>query len=283
MKRIITLMLLIVSAAMLVGSSASAFSFNDVQQWTGSGSNQAAMVIEWSTPQVIDPNLSNVNLPVTQKCMAFGYRFNGTTTGAAMFNAILGANVGVFALTSGNTQYGAAVFGLGYDLDHNGQYGLTDGSTTYSKSDFKGGIVAGSYSDPDYFNSTDPADLYWGGWYGPNWELWQSTTNSSMAPNRGPGQYWTTTDGWGGTDGGWTFSQVGISSVNIQNGTWVGWSIAAGGLDFSDPTSAGSAAWYEHKHAPDVSTISTVPEPPSILALISGAIGLIGFAARRRI
>lgn len=279
MKRIIILALLIISATALAYSTASAFTFDDIRFWTGSGSNRAAMVIEWSLPEVF--NNTSVKTPSTTKCLAFGYRFSGDATGEDMFNAILASNCGLYALASGTTGYGKAVFGIGYDLDKDGDYGLTDGISTYTSSDFSNGILGGSYDDPDNLNATDSGDVYWGGWYGPNWELWHQKGLSATAPNRGSGSYWTTSDGWSGYDGGWEFSQVGMSGMTLSDGSWMGWSVAASGLEFGSE-SDGTTAWSYHKHAPDVSIISSVPEPGSLAGLVAGLMSLGGLVLRKR-
>lgn len=279
MKKTLTKILLALGAAALLCSSASAFSFDDIQLWAGSGSNRAAMVIEWNSPEVF--NNTSVKAPSTTKCLAFGYRFDGDETGEDMFNAILASNCGLYTVTSGTTAYGKAVFGIGYDLDKDGDYGLTNGSTVYTLSDFKDGVLSGSYDDPDYLNATDSGDVYWGGWYGPNWELWHQKDLSATAPNRGSGSYWTTSDGWSGYDGGWEFSQVGMSGMTLTDGSWMGWSVAAGGLEFGSD-SDGTTAWEYHKHAPDVSTISTVPEPGALAGLVTGLASLGGLVLRKR-
>lgn len=280
MKRTITLTLLVISAVVLAGSSASAFSFDDIGFWTGSGSKQAAMVIYWNSPEVF--NNTTVNPPIEERCMAWGYRFDGDMKGEDMFNAVLAADSRLFAVVSGTTQYGKAIFGLGYDLDNDGVYGLTDGYTTYDSSAFSNGLVTTSYDDNDTMNSLDSSDLYWGGWYGPNWELWHEQDGNGgfdNAPDRGSDPYWTG-NFFAGSHGEWDFSEVGISGIDLQDGSWVGWSVAAGGLDMGDYEGEGTTAWMTHKQAPILP--EAVPEPSGILALVSGTVGLIGLAAKRR-
>lgn len=257
-------------------SQAATIAMDDIQFWTGTGSNQAVMAVQWNSPEVF--NNSYVPAPVETKTMVWGYRFDGTKTGEDMFNAILAADPHLYAMVSGNTQYGKAVFAIGYDLNHNGVYGMSDGVTTYTASSFTNGLVGGTYYDPDYFTAVDGGDLYWGGWYGPNWELWQAS-GLEQAPDRGADPYWTSDGtGWGGTHGQWAFSGVGMSGLTLQDGSWMGWSVSAGGLDFLDPDSAGTLAWMEHKQAPDM---TAVPEPATLGLLAMGGLAMLGRKRRK--
>ncbi len=274
------IVLCILSAVGIGNVYAENFSLNDIQFWTGSGSNQAAMVIQWSSPEVF--NNTNVSAPVATKTLVWGYRFDGIATGEDMFNTIVAADPRLFAMTSGNTQYGKAVFALGYDLDNDGDYGITDGSTTYTASNFTGGIVTGSYDDPDNFNSTDSSDLYWGGWYGPNWELWHEEGGNggfTEAPDRGTEPYWTGSF-FTGNHGEWAFSEVGMSSLSLKDGSWMGWTVAAGGLDMFDFEGAGTLAWINDKQAPTNYETAVVPEPATMLLVLMG--GLFGVLKNRK-
>ncbi len=70
--------------------SVHAITTNDIQLWAKSGTNRAALVIEWNSPEVF--NYSTVPAPVASKTMVWGYKFNGEVTGAEMFNAILASD-----------------------------------------------------------------------------------------------------------------------------------------------------------------------------------------------
>jgi hypothetical protein len=251
-----------------------AFTFDDIpaSNWYGTGANSAAMVITWRAPEVLDG--SSVTPPTQTLTMVWGYHFDGAKKGEDMFNAILAGDHNLFAMVSGTTQYGKAVFALGYDEDHNGTYGITNGTTTYDATYFlsHSGLVAGSYSTPDHYNSTDSGDLYWGGWYGPNWELWKQHTLGTSEPDRGTNPYWSG-NGFSGSHGQWDYASVGMSSMTLSDGSWMGWTVAAGGLGAS---TAGTAAWQSDKAAP---ALAAVPEPASLGILLVGSLGLL---ARRR-
>ncbi len=80
MKKIYTLLFALLCAATMVAqqpnvarnqsvkkapANAAAFSFSDIQNWTGEGSNVAAMGLKWTG---------------SENTIVFGYRFDGTTS-----------------------------------------------------------------------------------------------------------------------------------------------------------------------------------------------------------
>src|ERR1700679_1327067 len=114
-------------AGCTVAASVHAITTNDIQLWTGSATNRAALVIEWNSPQVF--NNTTVPAPIANKTMVWGYQFNGTATGTQMLDAILASDHRLYAII--DTTYGTYVEGLGYNLNGNGLSGVTDGSVTY--------------------------------------------------------------------------------------------------------------------------------------------------------
>ena len=58
--------------------------FSDIKVWVGTGSNQAAFVVDWNNGS-------------TTESLAWGYRWEGAATGEDMIRAIAGANVGLYA------------------------------------------------------------------------------------------------------------------------------------------------------------------------------------------
>jgi hypothetical protein len=69
MKTLMTL------AFLMAGACTHAFGLNDIQYWTGSGSNQAGFVLDFNDGQ-------------TSYSYAWGFRWNGTATGEDMARAI---------------------------------------------------------------------------------------------------------------------------------------------------------------------------------------------------
>lgn len=256
----IKLSLFTFSLAILTAFQAAAFSLDDIQFWTGNGTNRAAMVIQWTVPEVL--NNTSVAPPVTQKTLVWGFRWNGTASGEDMFNAILAADKQLFAAVN-DSPFGRGVLALGYDLNDNRLIGITNAfavfaasSLSNAPSDFTNGLVMLDYSDADVFQSLDVADLYWGGSSGPGWELWQEGGGNggfTNAPLRSSNAYWTPDDPsapYFGNDGQWQLAGSGMSDLQLKNGSWLGWTISAGGLNFSDPNDPGTIAYDFHKRAP---------------------------------
>ncbi len=283
MKKPIVLVFVFVTLGSTLPSSwADAISMDDIQFWTGSGDNSAAMIVHWSVPEIFnlaytDGETTPMPSPIQDVTMVWGYRFDGTVNAEKMMLDIARADSQLYLFAGGQPGLGVAIFGIGYDLDNDG-YGLAwSEGETYTSSDFSNGFLGGQpYGDADMYLPTDQDDLYWGGWYGPNWELWHESGGEGgffIAPDSGPDIYWTG-DFFTGEHGEWTFSQVGISSMKIEDGSWVGWSIAAGGLDmYALPPDEGTLAWINNKQAPAL----PVPEPAAIVLL-----GLSSLALTRK-
>jgi hypothetical protein len=231
-------------ASLFLVSKSPAISLDDIQIWTGSGTNRAALVIEWSVPESLTN--STVPVPVADKTLVWGYRFNGTATGTQMRDAILAADPKLYFVES-ISEYGAFVDGIGYNLNGNGVIGITDGSSTNY---IVNGLLTNATVNIDAAHALNSGDLYWGGLYGPNWETWNETNGAGgffSSPNRGTNAYWTPTDTTyysAGLHGQWVYN-FGLDATTVTNGSWFGFSVAAGEYE-----SATNAAYNIHKHAP---------------------------------
>ena len=60
------------TAGFALVSTVRAISLDDIQIWTGSGTNRAALVIEWNSPEVF--NNTTVSAPIANKTLVWGYR-----------------------------------------------------------------------------------------------------------------------------------------------------------------------------------------------------------------
>ncbi len=231
-------------ASLFLSISARAISFDDIPIWTGSGSNRAALVIEWSSPESLTN--SSVPVPVADKTLVWGYRFNGPVSGTQMLHAIVGADPRLYFVA--DLSFGTFVEGIGYNLKDDGIAGITDGTVTNF---FTGGFLTNATVKVDAARAVNPGDLYWSGYFGPNWETWNEFGVHGgflASPNRGTNSYWTADDPnapYSGAHGQWQLSQTSLDSLSLTNGSWVGFSVAAGEYE---PDL--SAAYNLHKHAP---------------------------------
>ena len=225
----------------------SAVSFSDIQFWTGTGTNRAALVIEWSPPESFGG--STVPAPIADQSLVWGYRFNGTPSATQMLTDILAADPRLYVVI--DESLGTYVDALGYNLANGVSTGITDGSQTnfLQKNFLTTPTVAIDASAP-----LNPADLYWAGAAGPNWEVWTESGGAggfSNCPDRGSDLYWTPDDitaPWSGTHGQWELAQAGLDTLTLTNGSWIGFSVAAGELFYG--VTPNSAPFFAHKHAP---------------------------------
>lgn len=243
-----------VLATSLASGPAAALTLDGVQFWAGTGTNRAALVIHWSAPEVrTDTSVPN---PGADKSLAWGFRWNGSANAEDLFNALLATDPRLFAVVSHNATYGKAIYGLGYDLNNNRNFGVRHGTNVFASASFTNGLRVASFNQADALQSLDAADIFWSGWNGPSWELWhEAGLNGGFAdtPNRGTNAYWTPDDPeqpWTGVHGQWEYAQFGLSGLTLKNGSWIGWSVAAGSFDFFAPESPGTVAYNFHKHAP---------------------------------
>ena len=237
-------------AGSLFVSKSSAISLDDIQIWTGSGTNRAALVIEWSTPE----NLTYTSVPATMadKTLVWGFRFNGTANASQMLNAILAADPRLYAVEAYGGDFTEA---LGYNLNASGIQGITDGLNTYY---FTNGVIWDPYGilDVDDCYPVNGGDLYWGGSSGPNWEVWTELGDDGgfeNSPNRGSNEFWTTTDPvnfYTGNHGQWELAGAGLGELLLTNGSWIGYSVASGGDNYLDNNDPSTIAYNTHKHAP---------------------------------
>jgi hypothetical protein len=209
---------------------------NEIQLWTGSGTNHAALVIEWNSPQVF--NLTTVPAPVANKTLVWGYQFNGTATGTQMLDAVLAADPRLYAVV--NNTYGTFVEAIGYNLNGNGFIGVSDGIQTYSARAFVHGDLLNPNLNVDAAYPLNSGDLFWSGYFGPNWLVWNELGDNgglAASPDRGTNQYW---DPDSGIQGQWEYSSDGLDLLPLQDGSWIGFSVAAAGYDTNsaDPATA---------------------------------------------
>lgn len=177
-----------VTQKQVTAKSANATTLADIQFWVGSGSNQAAFVVQWNDGKTAD-------------ALVWGFKWNGTATGEDMVKAVAKADPRFFALLKQGTQYGSAIGGLGFDLNGTGTNGLyKDENKTYPYYPFDGLINTSEY-DFDSYTGIDPNDHWQSGWMTGYWSYWVKDP----------------------IDADYNYSGVGASTRELQNGSWDVW------------------------------------------------------------
>lgn len=140
----------VLAAAALLGgagrASAQMFNFSDIQNWTGTGSNQAALVIDWNDGK-------------GPESLAWGYRWNGNATGLQMFQAIDAADPRLVLFVQDDN--GPVTYGIGYDLNNNG-----------------GTFTPGQLGVDENGSASDPGDHYAEGFFTKYWAYYVTDAGS---------------------------------------------------------------------------------------------------------
>ncbi|MDV7697065.1 DUF5074 domain-containing protein [Chryseobacterium soli] len=166
-----------------------ALTFADVQYWVGTGTNEAAFVVQWNDGKNPD-------------ALVWGFRWNGNATGEDMLKAIAKADHRFFSLLYQGTQFGSAIGGLGFDLNGANSNALyKNGNVTYPFYPVDG-IVNTSAYDFDQYTAADAADHWSSGW----------ATNGYWS-------YWVKDP----TDADFGYSGVGATTRALVNGSWDVW------------------------------------------------------------
>lgn len=172
--------------------------FADVQYWVGTGSNQAAFVVQWNDSKNPD-------------ALVWGFKWDGNATGEDMLKAIAKADHRFYTLLYQGTQFGSAIGGLGFDLNGANTNALyKNGNVTYPYYPVDGIVNTTAYDFDDY-TAADAADHWSSGW----------TTNGYWS-------YWVKDP----TDADFGYSGVGASTRALVNGSWDVWNFNAGFSDF---------------------------------------------------
>lgn len=116
------------------------FTLDDVKLWVGTGSNRAALIVDFKNGS-------------GSQSFAWGFRWNGTATGADMVRAIAASNDAGLRVALQHFSFGDFIVGFGFDANRDGQFAVAP------PLNFINGIA--EVSSPDKTRvSTDPADRY---------------------------------------------------------------------------------------------------------------------------
>src|SRR5690606_17083920 len=130
-------------AALLATTTASAVSLDDIEFWAGSGSQRAALVIDWN----------DGNGP---ESLVWGFQWDGIATGLDMLQAVVAADPRLYA-HFGEFAWGTATLGIGYDLNESGGFDVTPG-LAFDPAGIA--LSTGGSSADDSRSAVDPGDHY---------------------------------------------------------------------------------------------------------------------------
>lgn len=154
--------------------------FDDIVFWVGTGSNQAALVLDWNDSKA-------------PEALVWGYRWDGTATGLEMLQAIVEADSRLFAHVSEPGPFGTAVYGIGYDLNGNGTFSVSPALQFNA-----GGWSVGN--PDDYRSAVEEADRWAEGWYTGFWgyHVRSSSQEEWISASTGPGDRVLENGSWDG-------------------------------------------------------------------------------------
>ncbi len=212
---------------------ANAATFDDIQFWAGSGTNRAALAIDWKDGK-------------SPQSFLWGYRWNGTATGLDMLQAVVAADSRLFAHL-GQFGWGTALFGIGYDQNNSRDFGANPALVFDA-----GGLVmdTGASNADDARGPADAADHFVEGW---DTGFWAYYVKDSA------------TNGWGS-------AMTGADGRILADGAWDGFSFAAGFVS-SEPGEPAPAAAnpfaFEVVAAQEPFGASPYDDPASVLGMPS--------------
>jgi hypothetical protein len=169
---------------------------DDIQNWTGTGSNRAGLVIQWNDGS-------------NPASLAWGYRWNGSATGLNMLQAIAGS----WQVADSNDPTVIVSSGSG-----------SDSRLTLGIHDFGWGQAVNSITFNDTGVSRTRSD-----WATGFWEYFNVGGTFDTPPNGEPNTFLGTSS-YPGTipNSNWVSSWSGFDSRILSNGSWDGWSFAPG-------------------------------------------------------
>lgn len=147
--------------------------FSKITHWIGEGDKQAALVVKWNDSR-------------EERLYVWGYRWTDDAdgTGAAMLCNVAKNDPNFIILVYGDTPYGAAIGGVGYDFDGDGFSITKDGEAVEPEED--GTLRTTSY-DFDNYASADEDDLWFSGWYNGYLSYWVCDKTGEMFGYSGVG------------------------------------------------------------------------------------------------
>lgn len=233
MRKIFTSFILAMVCTVMAMATPTYVDFDKIQRWVGTGDNRAALAVHWND------GVEN------SKTIVWGYRWdsNTTKTGADMVKEIAKADPAFYVLSMDGTAYDSAIGGLGYDLNGDNYFFVTDASdnVVYARN---GVYTTGSYNF-DSYNVVDPTDHWNSGWNKGYWSYYVAANTAAELGFSGVGAF-----GRKLTDGcvdAWIFASFsgGASTPYDEN------------VDYGSPITGGytkgafviNEDWYGHRNS----------------------------------
>jgi len=189
-SKINSMSLLIVLLSNTMSMGAPVNTFNDITFWVGTGDHRAAMAVDWDHSSAAD------------EALVWGYRWSGQATSEDMLRAVVQADSRLFLRHGSTSQFGLPIYGIGYDQNNDETFSITSNITFDAE-----GFAETSVPDPppqQPAQSTDAADWYAEGFFTGFWHYAIGNDNPF--------------DG-----GSWASSTIGLSSRQLTDGDWDGW------------------------------------------------------------
>jgi|GEM_PF-5845638 len=227
---------------------------SDIVNWTGTGSNEAVIILDWNNGQ-------------PDAAMAWGVRFDGTYSIDNALTAICGSDARLYGVNNPGWSFWT---GMGYDADNAdaqavnipggaaNPYVPVDGIVGYSAWNIAG---ATPIDADDYFGCSNGLDESWAAFVpnntiytGSGWDIIGTVGTSS-----------TYTD--------IVFEEVksGMGSMNLQNDSWV----AIGFGTYTTGPAPDYAITYDHSPDAAAPLPAPAPEPATMTLLGIGAVAML--------
>lgn len=175
---------------------------NDIQNWTGTGTNTSVLAIQWApTDSVTPPQEEDILF------LAWGYRWTSGKTGLDMIREVAANDPRLFVILT--QQWGGwTIKGFGYDGNGDGKISISNASITLTEANFRNGVYIGSANQNfDGMKLANPGDYWMGGWY------------------KAYATYWLGTDGTT-TPVTFTYSADLVNRRTLSNNSWDVWTFS---------------------------------------------------------
>lgn len=164
------------------------FTMDDIVFWVGTGTNRAALVLEWHDGKYPD-------------ALVWGYKWDGEATGFDMINEIVKADPLLIAVM-GDQWGGKVIGGIGYNTNKDPDHYLIINNETDNPKYPENGFVEVNSSDFDHISYSNPLGHWQSGWYNGYWTYFIKDERVDA----------------------WEYSSFIATFRELEDGSWDGWS-----------------------------------------------------------